>query len=141
AASRSVPVPRRAPSKKPVVRGEPSPARNMEQSVSISRPASLPAAVDTTWYGAQDIDIYPRSVVPLRLAPLPGAGVARLLLWWRIDEYGEVVDVSAGEPGIPAGWVDAARASLAAIRFTPARKDDQAVRSRLRLSVSFADRD
>jgi len=62
----------------------------------------------------------------------------RLTLWLRIDEQGEVVEVSAGEPGIPAGWVDAARASLAAIRFAPARKDERAVRSRLLLSVSFA---
>ena len=47
------------------------------------------------------------------------------------------VEVSAGEPGIPAGWLDAARASLGAMRFAPARKDERAVRSRLLLSVSF----
>jgi len=102
----------------------------------------LPAAPDATWYTAQDIDIYPRAAVPLRLVPpegSAGAGAgARLLLWLRIDERGEIVEVSAGEPGIPAAWLDAARKSLAAIRFTPARKDDQPVRSRLLLGVSFA---
>ena len=109
---------------------------------SSPTPASpkLPAVVDTTWYAAHDIDVYPRSGTPLRFAPPEGAGetVARLTLWLRIDEQGEVVEVTAGEPGIPARWVDAARASLAAIRFAPARKDERAVRSRLLLSVSFA---
>jgi hypothetical protein len=61
-----------------------------------------------------------------------------MLLWLRIDEHGQVAEVSAGEPGIPAPWVDAARASLAAVRFTPARKDERAVRSRLLLSLRFA---
>ena len=46
--------------------------------------------------------------------------------------------MSAGEPGVPAAWVDAARASLAAVRFTPARKDERAVRSRLLLGLHFA---
>jgi len=118
--------------------GEPSPARSVAESASISRPASLPAAVDATWYGAQDIDTYPRSTMPLRLAPPTGADGTRLLLWLRIDEHGEVVEVSAGEPGVPVAWVDAARASLATIRFAPARKDERPVRSRLLLSVSFA---
>jgi hypothetical protein len=117
-----------------------SPDRRLETAESTSNSPALPSAVDTTWYTAQDIDIYPRSTTPLRFERPTGAGeaIARLTLWLRIDEQGEVVEVSAGEPGIPAGWVDAARASLAAIRFAPARKDERAVRSRLLLSVSFA---
>ena len=60
-----------------------------------------------------------------------------MLLWLRIDEHGQVVDVSAGEPGVPGGWVEAARASLAAVPFTPARKDERAVKSRIQVSLSF----
>jgi hypothetical protein len=117
--------------------------RQHEKSSPAPASPRLPAVVDTTWYAAQDIDVYPRPGTTLRFAPPAGAGeaVVRLTLWLRIDEQGEVVEVTAGEPGIPAGWVDAARASLAAIRFAPARKDERAVRSRLLLSVSFADRD
>ena len=114
--------------------------RNPEKSSSTPVLTRLPAAVDTKWYSAQDLDVYPRPGTPLRFAPPEGAGgaVVRLTLWLRIDEQGDVVEVSAGEPGVPVGWVDAARASLAAIRFAPARKDERAVRSRLLLSVSFA---
>jgi hypothetical protein len=124
----------------PVVAGAASVARSAERSSPAPVLTRLPAAVDTTWYTAQDIDTYPRAETPLRFAPPEGNGeaVVRLTLWLRIDEHGEVVEVSAGETGIPAGWVDAARASLAAIRFAPARKDERAVRSRLLLSVSFA---
>ena len=115
-------------------------ARQHEKSSPTPASPKLPAAVDTTWYAAHDIDVYPRPGTPLRFAPPEGAGetLVRLTLWLRIDEQGEVVEVTPGEPGIPAGWVDAARASLSAIRFAPARKDERAVRSRLLLSVSFA---
>ena len=120
--------------------GAPGLALMHEKSSPTPASTKLPAMVDTTWYAAHDIDVYPRSGTPLRFAPPDGAGetVVRLTLWLRIDEQGEVVEVTAGEPGIPDRWVDAARASLAAIRFAPARKDERAVRSRLLLSVSFA---
>ncbi len=119
--------------------------RNRNQhGVSKRRPTShssqFPTPVDANWYTAQDIDVYPRATTPLRFASPQGTGdaVVRMLLWLRIDEHGQVAEVSAGEPGIPAAWVDAARASLTAVRFTPARKDERAVRSRLLLSLRFA---
>lgn len=103
----------------------------------------MPPAPDSTWYTAQELDSYPRAGTPIMIGPAArtatGGKLEHLLLWLRIDEYGAVVDVSAGEPGIPARWVDLARAGLATIQFTPARKDDRAVRSRLLLRVSFAD--
>ena len=106
---------------------------------SSSQSSKLTTPVDATWYTVQDIDVYPRATTPLGFAPPQGTGGAmvRILLWLRIDEHGEVVEVSAGEPGLQAAWLDAARANLASIRFTPARKDERAVRSRLLLSVSF----
>lgn len=102
----------------------------------------VPPAPDSTWYTAQELDSYPRASTPIKIGPAArtatGGRLERLLLWLRIDEYGAVVDVSAGEPGIPARWVDLARAGLATVQFTPARKDDRAVKSRLLLSVNFA---
>jgi hypothetical protein len=117
-----------------------NPAPSAEKSAPTAKPAPLAAAVDTTWYTAWDIDTYPRANAALSLVPPAGSGetAVRMLLWLRIDEHGQVAEVSAGEPGIPAPWVDAARASLAAVRFTPARKDERAVRSRLLLSLRFA---
>lgn len=105
-----------------------------------SHSSQFPTPVDANWYTVQDIDVYPRATTPLGFASPQGTGdaVVRMLLWLRIDEHGQVAEVSAGEPGIPAAWVDAARASLTAVRFTPARKDERAVRSRLLLSLRFA---
>ena len=107
------------------------------------RARGVPAVADATWYTAQDLDAYPRSDVPVTIerAAFASAGETpvRLLLWLRIDERGVVVRVSAGEPGMSSRSVELARRSLAGTRFTPARKDGRAVRSRLLLSVNPAD--
>lgn len=102
----------------------------------------VPPAADTTWYTALELDSYPRASMPIRIGPVApvatGDVPAQRLLWLRIDEHGAVVEVSAGEPGIPARWMELARAGIAGIHFTPARKDDRVVKSRLLLSVNFA---
>jgi len=102
----------------------------------------VPPVADSTWYTALDLDTYPRASTPIRIGPAvpvaTGDTLVPRLLWLRIDELGAVVEVSAGEPGIPARWMELARAGIAGIRFTPARKDDRAVKSRLLLSVNFA---
>jgi hypothetical protein len=98
----------------------------------------VPRPVDLTWYGAHELDAYPRALTPLRFdAPAVASPGARLLLWLRIDEHGQVVDVRAGEPGVPGELVEAARASLAATRFTPARKDERAVKSRIQVGIAY----
>jgi hypothetical protein len=98
-----------------------------------------------TWYGAHELDSYPRALAPLRFEHPTAAGLentgARLLLWLRIDEHGHVVEVAAGEAGIPDRLVEATRASVAAVKFVPARKDERAVKSRLLLRIDFARRD
>ena len=127
------------------LRGEPhrpalapagAPARAPESAAH-----TLPQPIDITWYGAHELDAYPRALSPLRF-DIPGAAglgnpAVRLLLWLRIDEHGRVVDVRAGEPGVPGEWVEAARARLAAIRFTPARKDERAVKSRIQIDIAY----
>jgi hypothetical protein len=117
------------------------PEKNATSARAIEPSPRLPQPADFTWYGAHEIDAYPRALVPLRLdlpAPdgLASAG-ARLLLWLRIDEHGAVVEVKAGEGDLPAHWLDAARARLAAVRFVPARKDERAVKSRLQVSIAL----
>ena len=61
---------------------------------------------------------------------------------WRMEALAAMNPAEIGQAFFggedAAEWVDAARASFFAMRFTPARKDDRAVRSRLLLSVSFA---
>ncbi len=102
----------------------------------------LPQPIDSTWYAAHELDSYPQALAPIKLdySGLGGSGNARarLLLWLRIDEHGQVVEVSAGEAAVPGRWVEAARATLTTVRFTPARKDERAVKSRVLLSINFA---
>jgi hypothetical protein len=101
----------------------------------------LPQPVDMNWYGAHELDSYPRALAPLRFDHPPGAGLentgARLLVWLRIDEHGQVVEVAAGEAGVPERLVEATRASVAAVKFVPALKDERAVKSRLLLRIDF----
>ena len=111
------------------------------QSVD-SKLQPLPQAVDTNWYAAHELDAFPRALAPLRLddraaAEFREAG-GRLLLWLRIDEYGQVVEVNAGEDAVSRRWVEAARATLAKVRFEPARKDERTVKSRLLVGIDFA---
>ena len=126
----------------PIAARRSNPPLGLEKPGSVPNSPRLPAAVDTTWYAAHELDSYPRALAPIRLeySGLRGSvnASARLLVWLRIDERGEVVDVSAGEIATPGHWLEAARASLATVRFTPARKDERAVRSRLLLSIDFA---
>src|SRR5262245_42925933 len=102
----------------------------------------LPQPVDTNWYGAHELDVFPRALAPLRFSDSAAAGLRdageRLLLWLRIDEYGQVIEVNAGDAAISRHWVEAARAFLANVRFAPARKDERAVKSRLLLGIDFA---
>ena len=102
----------------------------------------LPQPVDMNWYGAHELDSYPRALAPLRFDHPTGAGLehtgARLLVWLRIDEHGQVVEVAAGEAGVPERLVEATRASVGAVKFVPARKDERAVKSRLLLRIDFA---
>ncbi|MCC7483795.1 MAG: hypothetical protein IT529_02295 [Burkholderiales bacterium] len=130
-----------------------APARPAPTAAPAMKPAAHPdaahgvsatgaSALDTNWYTARELDVYPRPVSPAELdSALAGqflGAAGRVLLWLRISERGEVVEVSAGGRATPATTVAAARAALSSVRFEPARKDERAVRSRILLSVSPA---
>src|SRR5262249_55489801 len=76
------------------------------------------APVDSNWYTAHELDSYPRALGPIRIAYPMALGearvAARVLLWLRIDEHGEVFDVRAGEADTPERLIEAARAGIAA---------------------------
>ena len=112
--------------------GNPKPGRSEERST-----AALPQASDPTWYGAHELDTYPRALAPLQFDAGSSRAGSRLLLWLRIDEMGRIIDVTAGEGGVPAELLEAARASLAAVTFAPARKDERAVKSRIQVSLAY----
>lgn len=96
----------------------------------------LPEVPDPTVYSATDLDSYPRPLIPLEFGSISGlSGQLRLDL--VIDEYGSIVRVTFPEPVAPGASEAALRELLAGARFAPARKDGRAVRSRIRLSVTF----
>ena len=106
------------------------------------RPPALPQAPDLTVYTARDLDSYPKPLIPgeieriaVRATGFPPAGVRLVLL---IDEQGIVKDVALAGPETAVQRGAELRAALAATRFIPARRDGRAVRSRLNLSVDFA---
>ena len=108
--------------------------------VQDTQPLALPQVPDPTYYSARDLDAYPRPVVPLELDRIAaGHAVAgRVALALHIDEQGAVNNVAFVEPVAPDRLREELRAVLAATRFLPARKDGRAVRSRIVLSVDFA---
>jgi hypothetical protein len=100
-------------------------------------PSALPQPADPTWYGPQDLDVYPRALTPLRLDAFGESRDTRLLLWLRIDERGALMEVTAAEPDLPPDLVQAVRQRLAGARFAPARKDERAVKSRVQVSIGY----
>ena len=91
---------------------------------------AAPPVPDSTYYSARDLDTYPRPVVPLRLDFLEGAG-ARLVLQLLIDEHGAVREVIVVDAALRSELEERVRSALAATRFTPAMKDERAVKSRV----------
>jgi hypothetical protein len=66
------------------------------------------------------------------------AAPGRVAVTLQIDERGTVNNIAFDGPATPDTLKEGLRAALAATQFLPARKDGRAVRSRLTLSVDFA---
>lgn len=111
---------------------------------SLSAPhiaAFAPPVADPTYYPARELDVYPALRMPLRFENPERAGRDRIggkvLVALLLDETGAVDDVSVVTAEPPGYFEDAARAVLAAARFSPARKDGRAVKSRVLISVEY----
>lgn len=103
-------------------------------------PLALPEVPDPTYYGARDLDDYPRPVTPLALDRITAGDSApvRVAVALQIDEQGNVNNVEFPELAAPDRLKEELRAVLATTRFLPARKDGRAVKSHVLLSISFA---
>jgi protein TonB len=114
------------------------PAREAAQ-----RPASLAAVStpDTTYYLAHQLDVYPALLHSAGLGGpehAPQDRVAgRVLVMLRIDETGHVNDVSIVKAEPAGDLEDAARIAFATARFSPARKDGRAVKSRVLVDIRY----
>jgi protein TonB len=93
-------------------------------------PAAASAAVagpDLRFYLARELDQYPSPLSPLRL----DAGSVRL--WVSIDQAGRVLDAAVIDADPPGEMERQARGRVLATSFVPARRDGQAVKSRVLL--------
>ena len=98
----------------------------------------LPQVPDPVYYGARELDAYPRPVAPLDLGRLAAGDPGPVTLVLLIDVQGVVREVSFGGPAAPGRPDEELRALFEATPFVPARKDGRAVRSRVRISIRFA---
>jgi len=102
---------------------------------------ALPQVSDPMYYPANRLDVYPALIQPVNLDDLRHAANdnvgGRALLMLLIDENGSVRAVSIVEPG-PVGLFERTlRTAFSAARFSPARKDGRAVKSRVVISVDY----
>lgn len=105
-------------------------------------PASaLPPTVDPVYYPARQLDVYPALIQPVSLDyPRQAADASvggRVLLMLQIDETGAVRELSIIETGPARVIEDTLRAAFSEARFSPARKDGRAVKSRVLIGVDY----
>jgi protein TonB len=101
----------------------------------------MPLLADPTWYTAEELDVYPRALGPVRPA-YPDSAAAQgmsgeVTLVLMVDENGAVQDVSVANAAPEGHFEAAAVAAFRVIRFEPARRDGRSVRSRIVIRVSF----
>jgi len=104
-------------------------------------PRADSTTTDPVYYSARELDVYPVPLVPMqfeypaRFAQAGVSGEVRVRL--LVDEAGMVdrAVVIAAQP--PGHFEEYARAKLASVRFSPGRREGQAVKSQLTVQVSF----
>lgn len=102
--------------------------------------AALPRPSDPTYYGALSLDVYPKAITSLDLgAKLNTAVAGQVRATVLIDEAGVVNEVRAIDAAVP-DIANAARELLLQTRFTPARKDERAVKAEVRVSLDYGPR-
>jgi protein TonB len=99
----------------------------------------VPLIVDSAWYAARDLDLFPRAVTPVDpVYPESVADVSgQVSLLLKIDEFGSVQDVTVVNAE-PAGYFEeSASQAFKAAHFSPAQRDGHPVRSQIVVKVRF----
>ncbi len=95
---------------------------------------------DEDFFARDALDVGPSPTTPVLIDYPPavaGAGSHAGLLSLFIDDTGKVVRVRVDTPALPSEMQDAARAAFLGATFTPGLLDGLAVRSRIRVEVTF----
>jgi protein TonB len=130
---------KKTPASKAETRPEPQPAT--APAASPSGGIEVPLIRDPAYYPAQQLDVYPRPLTPIRLN-YPDAAAAeradgRLLVLLLIDEFGVVNEASVVEAQPAGSFEETTLAVFRATRFSPAKKQGHAVKSRVLLQVKY----
>jgi protein TonB len=105
------------------------------------RVLEIPVIRDPTYYAVSLLDEYPRPLgsveprYPLQASRDGITGMVTLRL--LIDETGTLNEISVVAAKPEAIFDEAAMAAFRDMRFSPARKDGRAVRSRIHITVGF----
>jgi protein TonB len=103
--------------------------------VTAAPSAAIAVPVDPVYYAAKELDVYPMPLSALTPPQAPEPGRVQLLT--MIDETGAVTAAEVFDAE-PTGRFDSdAVAIVSAVRFSPARKDGLAVRSRVLIELVF----
>ena len=102
--------------------------------------AAIPQPSDPPYYGALSLDVYPKAITSLDLGTKLNTAVAgQVRATVLIDEAGVVNEVRVIDAAVP-DIANAARELLLQTRFTPARKDERAVKAEVRVSLDYGPR-
>lgn len=119
----------------------PQPQRRVRHAERVARPviATAPARPDMRVYLARELDRYPAPVSALSLyAGARSTPTSSVRLWVSIDQAGRVTEIEEVDAE-SSGALDAVvRERLRGTRFSPAFKDEKAVKSRVLLVLSHS---
>lgn len=98
------------------------------ETVHAAARAEAEAGADSRVYTARELDRFPQP-----LQPLPRWQGESLRLWLTIDARGHVVDLAAATGALPMDpqW----RERIAGVLFSPAMREERAVRARILLEL------
>lgn len=125
---------------------EPPPPELPASAAAPEKNANLPSIEaplleDPTYYPAQEVDVHPtalQSIQPAYPAEAASANVAgSVVLVLLLDESGRVQDITVEESSPPGMFDKSALEAFRTARFTPAQRHGRAVKSRVRIKVTY----
>ncbi len=104
--------------------------------VADASPPPVQVPVDPVYYAARELDLYPTPIEPLRALPTSQTrGWVRVLA--LVDETGTVTQAEIFDSDPPGAFDQAAVDAVSAARFSPARREGRAVRSRVLIELGI----
>lgn len=102
--------------------------------------ADVPSIVDSAWYAARDLDVYPRALSPIEpLHPLSAAEISGIVsIELSIDQFGAVQEATIVSAEPEGFFEEAALQAVRTARFSPAQREGHDVRSRIVIKLRFA---